>query len=384
MSCSVIIAIPVLLVGGTEMQTINLVRTLVDNCCDVTVCCYYDHEACMIAAMEGVGARVVLLGLSRSSGLWHLIRRLARFFSEHHPDIVHVQYIAPGLIPILAARFAGVSTIFATMHQPGRTYGWKAKLLLRCAAWLSTVFFCNSLSVERSWFGWAVLFDPQNTAHSKHCTIYNAVDVEHISHIAEGTDRTLLRATLELGNQPVVGVVGRLRWEKGQSVLLEAIAVALRRVPSLQLLVVGDGPDRQELQIQAERLNITDNVRWLGQQNANEVFRLYSIMDVVVVPSIFEGFGLVAAEAMAAGRPVVGSEVDGLAEVIANHETGMLVPPQNADALSEALVSLIEFPETAAVMGSKGLRRVAAQFSFEKFSKHTIAAYAAYSGTGLQ
>lgn len=375
MNLSVMISIPVLLVGGTEMQTLNLVRVLADNGYGVTVCCYYDHEASMVAVMEAAGARVVLLDLERSAGVLHLLDKLMRFFREEQPDIVHVQYIAPGLIPVLAARLARIPTIFATVHQPGRTYGWKAKLMLRTAAQLCTAFFCNSLAVEQSWFGDCSLFNPQQPSNPKHCTIYNAVDVERISRIASETDRTVLRAELDLGDRPVVGVVGRLRWEKGQGVLLVAMAQVVRHIPTSLLMVVGDGPDRDGLQRQAERLGITDNVIWLGSQSAEEVFRLYSIMDVVAVPSIFEGFGLVAAEAMAAGLPVVGSAVDGLAEVIADHETGRLVPPQDAGALAAALIALLESPETAADMGRKGRQRVEEHFSLQRFSESTLAAY---------
>ena len=373
-----VVTIPVLLVGGTEVQTLNLVRMLVDSGYRVTVCCYYDHEASMVASMEDAGAKVVLMNLDRSAGLWHLLKKLRQFFCEERPDIVHVQYIAPGLIPILAARLAMVPTVFATAHQPGRTYGWKAKLLLRGAARLCTSFFCNSMAVERSWFGSATLFRTQNNHRRRHCTIYNAVDVERISAIADSTDLTMLRADLDLEERPVVGVVGRLRWEKGQCVLMEAMAIVIRQIPPALLLVVGDGPDREKLQRQAERLDITNNVRWLGQQKTENVFRLYSIMDVVAVPSIFEGFGLVAAEAMAAGLPVVGSSVDGLAEVIIDHETGRLVPSQDTGALGAALLELLESPETAVMMGTKGRKRAAEHFSLQRFSESTLAAYEAY------
>lgn len=372
----VVIAIPVLLVGGTETQTLNLVRTLTKKSYLVTVYCYYDHELSMVAAMEASGARVLLLKLDRSAGLWPLLGKLRQLFREEKPDIVHVQYIAPGLIPILAARLAGVPTVFATVHQPGRTYSWKAKLLLQCAARLCTSFFCNSLAVEHSWFGSAILFNQQHK--HRHCTIYNAVNVERISRIAATTDRAAIRAELGLGNRSVVGVVGRLRWEKGQGVLLEAMAEVISRTPTTLLLVVGDGSDREVLQCQAEQLGIADNLRWLGKQSADEVFRLYSIMDLVAVPSIFEGFGLVAAEAMAAGLPVVASDVDGLAEVVADGETGLLVPQQDTAALAAALIELLESPEKAAEMGFKGRHRVEKCFSLQRFSECTLAAYEAF------
>jgi glycosyltransferase involved in cell wall biosynthesis len=382
LSLNVSISIPVLLVGGTEVQTLSVVRVLTKAGYRVTICCYYEFDTHVVTRFEQQGARVVLLNLQRSDGLLFLLFRLRRFFRDERPDIVHVQYMAPGFIPVLAARLARIPILIATVHQPGRTYGWKAKLLLRSAAGLCAAFFCNSLAVEKSWFGNATLFDPHHKEHHRHSTIYNAVDVDRIAAIVSKTDRSGLRSATDLGERPVIGVVGRLRREKGQSVLLEAMAIVRREIPSVLLLVVGDGPDRNDLQRQASLLGMGDNVRWLGQHEADKVFQLYGIMDVVAVPSIFEGFGLVAAEAMAAGLPVVGSAVDGLAEIIADHETGRLVPPEDPDALAAALIQLLGAPQTAAMMGRKGAQRVRQHFSLQRFSERTLAAYAAIQGRG--
>ncbi len=333
----------------------------------------------MVSEMEAAGARVVLMNLDRSAGLWHLLKKLRSSFTKERPDIVHVQYLAPGLVPILAARLAMVPTVFATVHQPGRTYGWKAKSMLQTAARLCTAFFCNSLTVEKSWFGDGELFDPQQGRRRRHATIYNAVDAERIACIAENADRKALREELGVGGGPVVGMVARLRWEKGQKVLLEAMVKVVCQVPGSVLLMVGDGPEREDLQRLAGELGIAGNVRWLGQKSTDEVFRLYSIMDVVAVPSLFEGFGLTAAEAMAAARPVVASAVDGLTEVVVNGETGILVPANNAAELAASLISLLTSREKARKMGRKGQERVASHFSVQKFSELTLAAYSTYS-----
>lgn len=378
---NVMIGIPVLLLGGTEIQTLTLVKALIEKKYCVTVCCYYNYDEVMTEMIEKAGAKLLLLKLDRSAGLFHLLLNLKLLFSASRPDIVHVQYIAPGLIPLLAATLARVPKVFATVHQPGRTYGWKMRLMLRCAARLCTVFFCNSLAVERSWFGKATLFDPQRKHPGRHCTIYNAVDAERIASIVACADRVALRAALDIGDQPVVGVVGRLRQEKGQAVLLEAMAQVIKDLPSALLLVVGDGPDRNDLQQQSEQLGITDNVRWLGQQKTEDVFKLYSVMNVLAVPSIFEGFGLVAAEAMAARLPVVGSAVDGLMEIIIDHETGRVTPPQDAEALAAAILQLLLSPEAAIRMGMKGEQHLLKHFSLRGFSENITAAYAAFQGS---
>jgi len=378
---TVIVAIPVLLVGGTEMQTLHLIRVLIGNGYQVVVCCYYEYDETMVLSMESAGAKVVTMDLTRVDGLRFLLNELIRLFKELNPQIVHVQYVAPGFIPIIAARFAGIKNILATVHQPGRTHGWKARLILRTAARFCSIFLCVSRSAEKSWFGDSALFTPELYQNGRgHFTIYNAVDTAMIAKEARSEQVARLRSSLGLEDKRVVGYVGRLRWEKGPHFLIEAFAKVAQDIPDAVLLIVGNGPDRQVLEIRAKTLGIAENVIWLGQMHQDEVFRLYGIIDVIAMPSIFEGFGLTAAEAMAAGLPVVGSAVDGLAEIIIDQETGLLVPPQDANALAAALTALLASPERAFMMGSKGRQRVNTHFSLQKFSESTLAAYAAFQG----
>ena len=131
-----------LLVGGTEIQTFNLVKVLVSEGYHVSVSCYYEYDETMVSTFRSAGAKVILMELERSDGMLSLFCKLRVLFKEIKPDIVHVQYVAPGLVPILAAKLGGIRAIFATVHQPGRPYGMKAKLLLRLGACLSTAFFC--------------------------------------------------------------------------------------------------------------------------------------------------------------------------------------------------------------------------------------------------
>jgi len=376
MSKNVLIAIPVLLVGGTEVQTLNLVRVLAGADYQVTVCCYYEYDVAMVAQFEEAGAKVLLMKYERAKGLWHLAKGLLKIFRERKPDIVHVQYIAPGLVPVMAARLAGIKTVFATVHQPGSPYGLKAKLLLRTAASVCTAFFCNSLAVEKSWVGDSKIFNADDIkAKRKHFTIYNAVDVDKIRQITGRCDKEQMREKLQVTGKKVIGFVGRLRHEKGLDILLDAMPHVLKSHPDVALLVVGDGPDGERLKRRAEDLKLGTQVRWLGQKSPEEVYRLYGIMAVLAVPSRFEGFGLVAAEAMAAGLPVVGTNVGGLAEVVEDGVTGILVPPGDSQTLATAITELLDKHDKAKQMGEKGLQRVREMFSMEKFSQAMLAAY---------
>lgn len=372
----VVIAIPVLLTGGTEVQTLNLVKVLHAEGYTVVVLCYYEYEDEMVAGIEAAGAEVLLLKLQRQDGLWSLCKNLVKHFQTLGPDIVHVQYVAPGLIAIVAARLAGIRQVLATVHQPGRTYGWKAKVLLRIGARLCKAFFCVSKSAEESWFGDSALFDAQlYKTGRRHFTIYNAVDAERISRASSSGDVTVLRSELKLEGKKVIGYVGRLRNEKGPQVLIEALNKIDNNSEQIVLLIVGDGPDRKELETQAERCRVNTNILWLGVKSQHEVFRLYGLMDVVAIPSFFEGFGLTAAEAMAAGVPIVASDIDGLREVLDNGIYGSLVSVGDSDAFAREIVTILRDSVKAEELSVKGRRRVSGNFSTAIYADNILNFY---------
>lgn len=372
----VVIGIPVLLVGGTERQTVTLVSVLLSGGYKVTVCCYYEWDASMVSDMKETGVEVLLLGLKRADGLLSLMGKLRTLWKNMQPDIVHVQYIAPGLIPVVAAKLAGIKTVFATVHQPGRVYGWKEKKYLRIAAGLCTAFFCNTKAVEESWFGDSEIFDPNKQyKNRKHFTIYNAVDMDYIEQVSKKIDSKQLRNDLGIDNKPVIGVVGRLRWEKGQDILLDAMPEVIKAIPNVILLVVGDGPDRMSLELRAKSLGLASNIIWLGQLDYEEVIKLYTVMDVVIIPSRFEGFGLSAAEAMAEGCPVLASAVDGLAEVIQNGVTGFLISANDTKKLASAVIELLTDRDKTANIAIKGKEDIRYKYSIEKYASSIISAY---------
>jgi L-malate glycosyltransferase len=354
---AVIIAMPVLLTGGTEVHTLALVRVLVGSGYAVTVCCYYELDESMVTLMTYAGAEVRLLKLNRTEGLLSLLGELKDLFRRQKPDIVHVQYLAPGLIPILAAKLAGIKTIFATVHISGRiAYGIKPKLFLRAASFLCTAFFCVSRGTEEFWFGSSEVFNAASARKGRrHFTIYNSVDVERISSAAEAADKKEIRRSLSLSNRFVLGIAGRLAYQKGHAVLLDALPAILEKEPSVVLLIIGKGPERSALEEKARQLGIEKNIIWAGEKSQEEVFSLLGIIDVFLVPSLYEGFGLVAAEAMAAGKPVVASDVDGLCEIIDDGETGILVPPGNSGLLASAISTLLERPDWPKAWGKKGI-----------------------------
>ena len=130
---------------------------------------------------------------------------------------------------------------------------------------------------------------------------------------------------------------------------MDAVAEAVKEIPYLLLISIGDGPERENLVEKAKHLNIDDNLVWAWQKTPEEVPSYYKIMDVVVVPSLFEGFGLSAAEAMAAGKPVVASNIDGLKEVVDHEKTGYLVPVGESKIIATYLLELLSNPNSIIV-----------------------------------
>lgn len=379
----VVIGIPVLLVGGTEMQTLSVAKILVSVGCRVIVCCYHEHSPAVVSQFEAAGAEVRLLDFTRQAGISWLLRlipRLAKIFRSYQPDIVHVQYIAPGLVPIIAARLAGVRTVFATIHIAGSVaYGKKAKWMLRAAAQLCTTFICVSKDVEKFWFGDAKVFDADHPAcNRRHFTIYNAVDAERVCSVVLSTDRDEIRDQLKLKDKKVIGILGRLAVQKGHKILLDAMADIVSAMPDTVLVIIGDGPENERLKVQAESLGLSEHIRWLGSMPQEEAWGMFSVMDIFVMPSLFEGFGLTAAEAMAAGLPVVGTQVDGLSDVIEDGVTGYLVPPSDRQALAESLIVLLNDTSLAKRFGQNGRDRVQKYFSLDRFSGYMLRLYGQY------
>ena len=171
----------------------------------------------------------------------------------------------------------------------------------------------------------------------------------------------------------VVGAIGRLVPQKAMHVLIDATPALLGADPTLRVLIVGDGPLRAELDAQAARLGVAHAVRFAGYQE--DVVSAYAAMDVFVLPSRDEGFGLVFLEAMAMGVPVVGTRVIGSEDAVDDGVTGLLVPYADPDALAAAVRGILERPELAHRLRETALERVRRVYSREQLAARVEALY---------
>lgn len=329
----VIVSIPCLLKGGTEMQTLQLAKALTSQAYLLKVLVYFEHDMGVVSEFRSLNCEVILLNLSRKISAVKLIKILYNYFSVNPSDVIHVQYMAPGFLPILAARLARVDKLVATVHQPRtKSHGPFARFFVLASSLFCDRFVVVSRKAENSWFGSDYLLDESRplSMQSKHFTIYNSVDVGRIKEIQNNTNIANEKAKLDIPvDSTIIGVVSRLRHEKGIDLLVEAFAKKLQVHPSLHLLIVGTGPDEKMLKEMILNLGIDRNCTFYGEARWEVAMKIMTLMDVVVVPSRFEGFGLTAAEAMAMKRPLVVSSADGLNELITHKVEGRVF--QNGD-----------------------------------------------------
>jgi glycosyltransferase involved in cell wall biosynthesis len=175
------------------------------------------------------------------------------------------------------------------------------------------------------------------------------------------------------GDEPRLLCVGRLIPIKGHIVLLRALAEARREVPGLRLAIAGRGPLEPALRALALELGVDDAVDFLGY--VAPIQRAIEQAAIVVVPSMGEGFGMVALEAMERARPVIAAEIGGLGELVEDGATGLLVPAGDAEPLARAIVRLAGDLELAARMGEAGRRRALEHFLQERCTERTELLY---------
>lgn len=249
-------------------------------------------------------------------------------------------------------------------------YGQLAGSIARVPLRLSTKHGFNEFR-EGRWFGLA----DRSVGSLAHVHIAISQGLAHYLAETEGFDEENFEivhygvaahdgATSYEGAEPKLLCIGRLIPIKGHLVMLRALAQARAHVPEVTLDVAGRGPLEPALKSYARELGLEEAVRFLGF--VSPVQRAIEDAAIVVVPSLGEGFGMVALEAMERARPVIASAVGGLPEIVADGETGLVVPSGDAEALADAIVALAGDLARAAEMGRAGRERALAEFPPER------------------
>lgn len=341
-------------IGGTEKQILDIASRLDRRRFEVIVC-----------ALKGMGTignecrdrgiRVLALG---GRGKWdvRVSFRLWQILRNEQPDIIHTFLYLANILGRIVGRFLKIPVVIGSYRGVEIWMSWPCVLLDRLTArWVHTMTCC-SLAVRQS------MLSRVGGAPEKYVAIYNGIDV-----VRFGGRTSLTRADVGLSDgMPVIGTVCRLDEPvKGLTSLLHAFALLLKEpeMDGCRLLMIGDGRSRASLEGLALALGISKQVVFAGMRR--DVEKVLPLIDLFVLPSQYEGFGIAIIEAMAASRPVVATAVGGIPEIVIQGETGLLVPPGDIAGLAEAMCSVLNHPERANAYGAAGLRRVRKRFSIE-------------------
>lgn len=208
-----------------------------------------------------------------------------------------------------------------------------------------------------------------NLAPEKIKVIHNGINLDRFSEIMSGSDKEKIKESLGLGGKRIILNVSRLSFIKGHTYLVKVARIIIQNYADVDCVIIGEGEAETSLKEEIKGLGIERRIRLL--RSVGDRFEFLSIADVFVLPSLQEGLGLSILEAMAAGIPVVATDIGGIPEIIRNGENGILVPPRDIPALSKAVCRVLEDDALRDRLVQNGRRTVEERFSLDRMVNQT-------------
>jgi glycosyltransferase involved in cell wall biosynthesis len=357
--------------GGAEGQLVALATALDRRRFIPTVYCVSSPGA-LSGPLVAAGVPVRSFGL-RGLPVWRRpiavgrrIGDLVGALRRDRPDIVHGFLFHGYVLGALAGRWAGAPVVVASRRslgnfKRGRPHYRAAEVVVNR---LTSLVIANSEAVR------ADTRLRERLAAERVIVIHNGLELSRFDRPPDPELRRRLGADKA---SVVVGVVANFIPYKGHRFFLDAWAEVVARVPDAVALLVGDGPGRPDIEARAGALGLLPSLRFLGSRL--DVPDILSAVDLLVHPSLEEGFCNAILEAMAAGKPVVATAVGGNPEAVVDGETGLLVPPGDGRALAAAIGWILDHPEQAAGFGRAARRRVAERFELSRMVRQYETVY---------
>ncbi len=359
-------------IGGTERHVVNLGNTLDQSRFEL-------HFACLkrwgefLKEIEASRRPLTEYRINRLYNHTALLQqfKFAQYLRRHRIHIVHTYGFYPNVFAVPAARLAGVPVIVASIRDTGDLWTPRQQWVQKFVCRLADHIVVNADAIKQRL---VAAGHPQERI----TVISNGIQLSRFIGKENGS-----RFRNELGlppHSPLVAVLSRLNHKKGIEYFLEAAAFVGRRFPEARFLIVGEGravvngqivgsPYTKELESYAARLGLGERIVFTGSRL--DVPDVLSEIAVSVLPSLSEGLSNTLLESMAAGVPVVATNVGGNPEVVEHGVTGFLVPPRDPLTLAHSICLLLENRELALRFGQAGRQRVVQHFSLEKMVRAT-------------
>lgn len=352
----VLFVVPDLRFGGAERHAVTLLSQMDrTKFAASAICIGEEGQLFPDLARAGIKAEALHLGSKWKRPL--ALSRLISHMRRTRPHVIVVRGYNAEMLGRIAALATGVKHSIVWVHDIGN---------IAPRTWLRNLASRALMPSTSRHFGVA---DAQRThlMNDLHCPadkiriIHNGVDA---ALFGDDDDRIDLSEFGLAADELVVGIVAALRREKDHATLLHAVRILLGDLPQAKILVVGDGPERANLEQLSIELGISKSVYFLGSRS--DIHKILRAIDVFVLCSVTECFPLSILEAMACARPVVCTEVGGIGEMVEHGVTGYLVPVRDPQALSDRIKGVLSDPALATRMGQAGRRRVETEFTLER------------------
>jgi len=365
-------------IGGSHTILFSLLERLPKDRFNIVTVPYDSHSGGDDAFVEAARARNLPVAEDRipwkSRTAWFRARaKVGELIEKHGIDVVHTHDPHSNVLVGVGRRRWPCACVASAYGWWNRTFPLRSHAYIWLERNVALPRFDRVITVSDH-MQRRVLQGP--TSPSRVRVIHTGLDVSAMkSGPARIEARAAVRAELRIPmDAVVVGTVGRVYIEKGHSYLLQAIERLLPSYPSARALIVGEGPLRPRLEQEAKRLGIANNVTFLGYYD--DLPAVLAAMDVFTLPSVLEeGFPTAVLEAQAAGLPIVASDVGGTRETIKEGSTGLLVPPKDPAAVSDALAKLIGDDGTRARMGQVARRWIEGSFSVQAMIDQVCTTY---------
>ena len=341
--------------GGQEIRTLAETRWLIGHGWRALIVCQPDSPLLAEARASSIPVEAVRMGSATDIGA---IVRLRRLMRERGVSLVHTHSSVDSWLGGVAAKSLGRPVVRSRhVSIPIRR---RRALVYRLADRIIT----SGEGVRAMVIGAGIT--PERVV-----AISAGVDS---ARFHPGVSGKAVRDELGLGAAPMVGLVANVRGSKGHNVFLDAARAVLTAAPETRFLIVGDGVGFDEVRSRVRQLGLDARVRLTGFRR--DIPEVMAALDVLALPSIrSEAIPQVIPQALAVGTPVVASTVGGSPELIRDGENGRLVPPADAPALADAILTLLREPERARAMARAGQVMVQARYTIDATMARTTAVY---------
>ena len=315
--------------GGVESVIMNYYRHLDHSKVQFDFICDEDSTRIPYDEIKKLGGRVFLV--PKYQNLPKYLKALEKLFKENQYRIVHSNINTLSVFPLYAAKKAGVPIRISHSHSTSNPKEWKRNLIKNILRpfskrYATDYFACSELAGR-------YLFGNKSFDQGKVKIIHNAIDIDKFKF--DEVARKKLRKEFGIKDSTiVVGHVGRFVQQKNHTFLVDVFKGYHKKNPDSKLLLVGSGPLEDEIKKKVERLDLKDSVLFLGQRD--DINKLYSVMDVFCLPSLYEGLPVVGVEAQAAGLPTIFSNriskeviVSSYAKIVSIQDTGLYIEKIN-------------------------------------------------------